>query len=448
MMVLSRILTAEDFGVMATVMIFYGFLSLFNDAGFKNIVIQRMDDDMSELKKIYGASIAIGVASGLLMVAGSPLASLVFKDDRLTAVTAVTSVSFFFMSMSRITGSILEKRFQFKQMSCIGTLNGVLAGIVGVAMGYFGCRYWSLVAMLVLKSFLDAVVFSALARLWVPTFDFSNMRRFFGLGVYVTVHNFMSYFGGNAEKMAISRCVDTAALGFYSRSYTLLNAYIRLVPVTIGQVLYSVFGKYGDDRAKITRTYYLFSDAAFMVTAAIMGVVCVWAGEVNAAVWGSAWALSVPSLEVLSFSAIAFTQTTFTRIVFITFYAERKLMWFSALEAVFLLLGVLAGIPYGMEGIVVGYCAGTWAGAIALGTYVGRVLAPGTLSLFCRIFFGNILLGVVFAAVSCALKRFLAASCDLGVLSSLSVCIAVMGGCLAVYVCVFRRGLIRGLRAC
>lgn len=97
--------------------------------------------------------------------------------------------------------------------------------------------------MFIVKSLIDVIAFSFFSRLWLPIFDLSFMRSFFKFGTYITFYNLMYYVSQSVEKFLIGRCDGTASLGYYTRSYTLLNVYERLFPSIVVQVLYPVLGK-------------------------------------------------------------------------------------------------------------------------------------------------------------------------------------------------------------
>ena len=177
----------------------------------------------------------------------------------------------------------------------------------------------------------------------MPIFDLSFMRSFFKFGTYITFYNLMYYVSQSVEKFLIGRCDGTASLGYYTRSYTLLNVYERLFPSIVVQVLYPVLGKIKNDKEAISKVYYSALEVMFLVGGILMAIVGAWSEEFTSIIWGRQWGESALSLSILSFSAIAFTQIVLTRMVFISFYAENKLMHFSlfisVLTTVLCLLG-------------------------------------------------------------------------------------------------------------
>lgn len=408
MMVLSRILTPRDFGISATVMIIYNFMMIFNDGGIKNIIIQRIGDSKDELRRIFGTSLLNGFVVGFTMFALSPLLAFLFDDKQLTAVTMVMSSAFLFTSISRVSSSILEKKFDFKKVSFISFFSSICSGGLGIAMAYLGFSYWSLIAMILCKVILDSLIMFVLAGVIVPIFDLKYTKNLLRFGTYITIHNISFYFSSNIEKILISKFFGTPALGFYSRSFTLLNVYQRMFPSIVVQILNSVFGNsYKRNDAENAKIYYDILRVVFFVGGTGMATIGVWAPEVNALIWGSQWSESAPYLAILSFSAIAFTQTVFSRVVFITFNAENKLFKFSIFQAIVTTLCCALGIKWGTLGVVVGYACANWIGCLAMGYYLGRYIIKGTLITFAKILIFSLASSFLWASINHILRQFI-----------------------------------------
>lgn len=448
MMILSRILTPSDFGVVAVVMIVYNFLNAFNDAGFKNIVIQRLDSNVANFKKIYGTSIALGAFLCMLMFMLAPLASIVFKDDRIGVASSVTSITFIFLSASKITSAILEKEFKFGLVSLVITLSALFSGVIAIIMAYLGAGYWSLIFMFIVKSLIDVIAFSFFSRLWLPIFDLSFMRSFFKFGTYITFYNLMYYVSQSVEKFLIGRCDGTASLGYYTRSYTLLNVYERLFPSIVVQVLYPVLGKIKNDKEAISKVYYSALEVMFLVGGILMSIVGAWSEEFTSIIWGRQWGESALSLSILSFSAIAFTQIVLTRMVFISFYVENKLMHFSLFISVLTTVLCLIGAYWGTTQIVVGYCAAAWIASVVLGMYVGIYLAPGTVGRFFLIMGKSLFAVLIFSSFACALKYYLIGYLEINIYVSLLMALMLLLPMLFAFLFVFERGHILKLKEC
>ena len=154
------------------------------------------------------------------------------------------------------------------------------------------------------------------------------------------------------------------------------------------------------------------------------------------------------SLSILSFSAIAFTQIVLTRMVFISFYAENKLMHFSLFISVLTTVLCLIGAYWGTTQIVVGYCAAAWIASVVLGMYVGIYLAPGTVGRFFLIMGKSLFAVLIFSSFACALKYYLIGYLEINIYVSLLMALMLLLPMLFAFLFVFERGHILKLKEC
>ena len=406
MMILSRILTPKDFGISVSVTIVYSFFALFSDAGVKNIVIQRSDSNSEDLAKIYGFSLTMGAVITAIMFVLSPAAVLVFADSDIVYAVMATSVAMMFMSSTRVTSGALEKRFKYGKTMLASIVAAIASGVVAVVMAYCGCGYWSLVFLFIVKSAIEALILSVFSGLWVPHFDFAYMRALTKFGSQITVHNVAHYFSGVAEKIMISRFDGVAALGIYSRSYTLFNVYAQMFPTIVAQILNSVYGKdYKRSPKENADIFYWILKYIFIIGGSGMAVVGVWAEEITLLVWGNQWGEAAPMLRVLAFSAIAFSQIVFGRVIFVSFGAENTLYKFS-----FGLLALIVGMCFagsftgGLYGIVVGYSIAFWAGTVVMGIILSTSIFKNTSGKYFSTLFKGIFASAVSGVVVAVLK--------------------------------------------
>src|SRR6266850_498166 len=147
MMVLARLLTPEDFGLQAMVVVMTGFLALFRDAGLSAVTVQRDTVSHDQVSTLFWINVVIGVVLAVSLVLASPAIAAFYRDSRLTPICAVSALAFLFHGVSIQHYALLQRQMRFVSLAVIEIV-AVAAGVaVGVGMALLTFGYWALVAM-------------------------------------------------------------------------------------------------------------------------------------------------------------------------------------------------------------------------------------------------------------------------------------------------------------
>lgn len=439
--ILARILSKEDFGIVASVLILTTFLCLLNDAGLKNLVVQRLDDNLLEFRKISGSSIIIGTIISALMIALSPLLAILMKTEKLILPCIVTSVCFIFDSFSAVQSGILEKRFLHKNVAIYRTLSSIVSSIVGILLAINGIGYWSIICMIILRSAIFAVLIVASTKVFVPIISISYTKSLLAFTSTMISHNLFVYVFSDIDKIVMGRFYQLETLGLYNRSYTLFSVYMRLITSPI-HVLYSVFYKCRDDAKMIIDIYYKYLYIIAITTVPLMTSIAIWSKEITLFIWGKGWDDASIYLSIICFASFPVIITSFSRILAISFRREKLLVAFSGIYAFLATLLCFLGTIFGSPETIIGYVISNWLAAIVLSVYIEFFLLKGIRFTTLRIFVKVFAISTSTAVLSIALKH--TTDCfDINYILSLTlshIAILLFMGC---YIFVFDKSLIK-----
>ncbi len=202
-MVLARLLSPQDFGLMGMVVVVTGFLALFRDAGLGMATIQRLEVTHEQTSTLFWINVAVGAILATLCVALAPLVVRFYHEPRLYWIAVVSGMTFMFNGLSAQHGALLQRAMRFVTQAKIGVLSLAVSSAVGVVMALLGCRYWSLVGMALASS----IVSTAAVWLAVPWFPGrprrrSGIRSMLHFGGLATCNSFVVFLAWNAEKTA------------------------------------------------------------------------------------------------------------------------------------------------------------------------------------------------------------------------------------------------------
>jgi len=264
--VLARLLTPADFGVVTMVTTFSLLLTSFGLNGFTEAVIQRNEINHCLASNLFW----INVGSGILLTAsfagaGSVLARL-YHDPRVANVTIGISASILFTSVSVLHLALLKRAMLFSVVSLIDIVARAVSVIVSIILGLAGWGYWALVAGAVAQPLAISTGAWLLCR-WIPGFP----RRVpgtaalvrFAMNIYL--HFIVTYAGWNTDNLLVGWRFQAAALGFYKKAFDLFFLPASQLLSPVGAVAMSALSKFNRDFVQFRRHFLgLFSIFAFL----------------------------------------------------------------------------------------------------------------------------------------------------------------------------------------
>ena len=159
-MVLARLLSPEDFGLLGMVVVVTGFLGLFRDAGLGMATVQRLEVTHEQTSTLFWINVAVGAILAVLCAALAPLLVAFYHEPRLYWVAVVSGATFIFNGLSAQHSALLQRGMRFVTQAKIDVLSLAIGSGTGIVMALLGCRYWSLVGMAMAISIVGA------AALW------------------------------------------------------------------------------------------------------------------------------------------------------------------------------------------------------------------------------------------------------------------------------------------
>ncbi len=234
--ILARVLSPDDFGLVAMVINVTIFFTVFSDFGLSLVTVQRTTISQDELSGLFWVNMLLGVLLAAIMAALAPVLVWFYQEDRLLNVTLALSVCFPILTLSTQHQALLKRNMQFPRLVLVRLAGTVGGAMVGVVAALCGLDYWALV-----MQSLCVVLFSTIASFiampwwpgkpkWVP-----GLRGMLSFGGALTTHTFVGYATGNLDKILLGRFGGVSVLGLYNTSWSLIGRGISLTVHSVGE---------------------------------------------------------------------------------------------------------------------------------------------------------------------------------------------------------------------
>jgi O-antigen/teichoic acid export membrane protein len=411
MVVLARILSPEDFGLVGMVTASTGFLGLFRDCGLSMATVQRASISREQTSTLFWINVAVGVLLAGLCAIAAPLMTAFYHEPRLLWVTVATGTGFVFNGLGAQHRAVLQRAMRFTTLTVIDLISLVAGIAVGVGMGFAGLGYWALVGMAVCPPAVGAILLCTVGG-WIP----GRPRRGAGVlsmlqyGGKLTLNSVIVYFAYNTDKILLGRFFGAQVLGIYGRAYTLINLPTENLNGTIGQVAFTALSRLQNDPERL-RSYFLKGYGLFLSLVLPITMGCaLFAEDIVRVFLGPKWSAAVPVFRLLSPTIFTFALINpMAWLMYATGHATRSLK-IAFLIAPVVIIGYVAGLSHGPIGVATGFSIATVFLAVPViywATHGTPISAADTLRVVMRPFL-SILIGAAAALVAWNLTQSLA----------------------------------------
>lgn len=246
--VLARLLTAEEYGVLAIITVFVSFFHLFSDMGFGAGVIQNKELDQEDISNIFSFTVYLGLGLSVLFVALSFGVAKIYGDDVFIPVGTWLSLSVFFNTINMIPNAQLMREKRFVLVAIRNIVVYIGSYVVAIIMAFRGFSYYSLVGQSIIAACISFLwsYFTVRIRFKV-IFDISSIKKIYAYSSNIFLYNLVNYFGRNMDNLLTGKFMGSQVLGYYNKAYQLMLYPVNYLTNVITPVLHPILSDYQKD---------------------------------------------------------------------------------------------------------------------------------------------------------------------------------------------------------
>ena len=270
-LILARLLSPEEYGLIGICLIFTTVLNGIVESGFSNALIRKKTVSDEDYNTMFLTNLAISIVLYLLLFATAPFVADFFHRQELTALVRVTGLVLFCNALSITQVTILTKRIDFKTKTKASLFSAVISGVVGIVMAFGGFGVWALVAQQLARQFFYTAGLWMLNH-WYPKFSFSkdSFCYMWGFGWKLLVSGILNNVWNQLYQVVIGKCYAPATLGQYTRSQEYASIFSSNITSIVQRVSYPVLAEIQDDKARMVEGYRKVIKMTMFVTAVCM----------------------------------------------------------------------------------------------------------------------------------------------------------------------------------
>lgn len=270
-LVLARLLSPDEYGLIGICTIFIVIFNGIIDSGFSASLIRKKDAGDADYNTMFIVNMLLSLLLYAVLFLCAPFIADFFKRDELVNLVRVMGVILILQALSIVQYTILSKRIDFKTKTKATVVSSIASGVIGIVMAFTGFGVWSLVAQQMSKHALYTVCLWSLNK-WLPRFIFSmhSFRYMWGFGWKMMVSGLLDHTWSQLYQVVVGKFYSPATLGQYSRAKEYGHIFSTNITAIVQRVSYPVLSELQDDTSRMVAAYRKVIKTSMFVTAICM----------------------------------------------------------------------------------------------------------------------------------------------------------------------------------
>lgn len=376
--VLARLLTPADYGVIAMLTIFLAICQTFIDSGFANAIIRKIDRTEKDMATMFFFNIGMSLVCYAILFCTAPFIASFYNMPELTLILRVLALRLIVQSFSTVQVTNLTIKIDFQKQAKISLASAILSGIVGLVFAFMGYGVWSLVIQALFSSTFNAILYWLTVR-WHPQcfFNKESFKSLFSYGSKLLISGLLDTTLKNLYSLVIGKFYTAAQLGNYSKAERFAQFPSSNLTAILQRVSFPVLSSLQKEPERLRKNYLKFLDlATFLVFPLMTGLLALtkpltyllltekWNGIIIllqilclAMMWYPVHAINLNILQVLGRSDLFLKLDVIKQAISI---------------------GILCGtLPFGITALCLGKVVDSWISIVINTYYSGKLMKAG-----------------------------------------------------------------------
>lgn len=301
--IIARLLTPDDYGVIGMLAIFMAIAQLFVNSGFSNALIRKVDRTEVDCSTAFYFNIAVAILFYGVLFFTAPLIASFYNLPILTQVIRVLSLTLIINSLGIVPRALRSVVVDFKTQAYASVTAAVVSGLVGLYLAYSGYGVWALVWQYLVSSSVSVAVIWIMAR-WMPrwVYSWSSFKSMFSYGSKLMISGLLHTVYQHASSLIIGKFYTPAELGNYDRGNSIASLPSLRLSDVFHSVTFPVLAKLQNDDARLIHVYHKYVAMTSMVIFFMMTLLAVVAKPLVLLLLTENWIGAVPFLQVFCFA--------------------------------------------------------------------------------------------------------------------------------------------------
>ena len=299
-LVLARLLSPEEYGLIGIITIFIVVFNSIIDSGFSSALIRKPDANSTDYNTVFFINLLLSILLSILMFFGAPLIAQFFDRVELLSLTRVMSIILVINALAIIPNVILSKDINFKIKTKVSIISSLVSGIVGITMALSNLGVWSLVGQQLSRQTLSSILLWVYTQ-WKPRFSISikSFKELFGFSWKLLISTIIDKVWSQIYQVIIGKYYSPAILGHFTRSINFTSLFSTNLDSVVQRVSYPVLSSIQNDKSRLKYGYKKIIKVSMLLTFTLMFGLAAVAKPMILVLIGERWLPCVPFIQIL-----------------------------------------------------------------------------------------------------------------------------------------------------
>jgi len=294
-MVLARILSPAEFGIVTASLVISGFGLIFTEIGVGPSIVQKKNITVEHIKAGFFISAFISIVMAYSVNEFKNEISELFNIKDLAGVIPYLALIYLLRGLTVVSEALLQRKHEFKKISIIEFISYSLGyGVTSIILAYQGYSYWSLIIAQLVQTIIPLI----------PVFKIAPYKELLYFGVGFTAAKIANYVANQSDKFIISRYLGESALGLYGRSYQLAVMPINLIGRVLDKVTFPIMSEMQGDERKLKTGYEKLLISASFMAFPLSCILFILSDEIVLFVLGDKWLSVTTIFQIMVFGLV------------------------------------------------------------------------------------------------------------------------------------------------
>jgi PST family polysaccharide transporter len=303
-LVIARLLTPADYGLLTMATVYLGFIQLVNEFGLGPAIIKHRDLTETQIAGLGSLSVWMGIGWWVISIAAGFILAAFYEESAVQWIVAALGFTLVTTAVKVLPRALLSRDLRFKRVAAIDAIEALTGSICTLAFAAMGLRYWSLVYGGIIGSGISALV----ALRWAPhrrqwPREFQSLIPSLQMGWHIVVSRFAWYLYSNADFAIVGRIFDKVTLGGYGFAWTIASIPVTRISSLVAQVTPAIFSAVQHNKAEFRRYVLKLTEGLALITFPFSMGVALVAREFVLVALGEQWKVAIVPLQLLSLYA-------------------------------------------------------------------------------------------------------------------------------------------------
>lgn len=382
--VLARLLTPADFGVIAIMSFFTSLSTVFVQGGFATALIQRSVVTHEEESAIFWFGVIASGVAALLLSLGSGAIARFYGQPLLAPLMIVAGVQIVAAALGSVHGALLARALRFDLTMISGVIASVVAGIVGIVAASGGWGVWALAAQTLTATSITTVSLWLLFP-WRPAIRFrvAVLRPLLGFGSWLSFSSVLDIVYSQGSGLLVGKLYGVRDLGLYNRASNTQQLPANVLSSVIGRVTLPLFAARAGEPEAVRRGLRTAIGLVMLVNVPAMIGLALLAEPVVVTLFGEQWRPAAPILSILALSGILYPVHVLNLQTLLAFGGSARFFRIEVSKKLVGIAFVMIGATFGIHGLAWAQVALSVVALHLNAAPIGERVGYGTLDQLC-----------------------------------------------------------------